>query len=228
MARKERVNPIKYGITLVPEQKKTKELILANEIVIVTGNPGSGKSSVVAQTVLDLLFSRSVSEIILTRPTIEVGKSLGLLPGEKEDKLAPYLKAFIKSLHKCYPHREKLEKELKEGKIYTEALQFIRGENIEQHQIIICDEAQNTTKEEMEALLTRAAGGKIVVLGDLRQKDIKVESGLGFALDLQRAIPEIKHVHLVENHRSGVVKKIIDYIYGEEEYYPINAEKKEM
>lgn len=210
---KELKNEIKYAIQFCDEQKEAKRLILENEIVIITGNAGSGKSSLVAATVLDLLFKRTVNKVILTRPTVEVGSSLGFLPGDLETKVSPYLQAFRDSMESCYPHPDKISKLFEEGKIVTNAIQFIRGTNVVD-QVLIVDEVQSCTPKEIEAILTRASGGKIILLGDLRQCDIKGRSGLELAIELSKNIEEIKHIHLKENHRSGVVKKIIDYIYG--------------
>lgn len=211
---KELKNEIKYGIQFCEEQKEAKRLILDNEIVIITGNPGTGKSSLVAATMLDLIFKKIVNKVTLERPTVEVGSSLGFLPGDLETKVSPYLQAFRDSMEKCYPHPEKISKLFEEGKVVTDALQFIRGTNVEEGRALILEEAQNCTPKEMEAVMTRASGGKIVILGDLRQCDISGRSGLEFAIELSKNIEGIKHIHLKENHRSGIVKEIIDYIYG--------------
>lgn len=212
---KELKNEIKYAIQFCEEQKEAKRLILENEIVIITGNAGSGKSSLVAATVLDLLFKRMVNKVILTRPTVEVGSSLGFLPGDLETKISPYLQAFKDSMERCYPHPDKISKLFEENKVVTDAIQFIRGTNIID-EVLIVDEAQSCTPKEIEAILTRASGGKIVLLGDLRQCDIKGRSGLELAIELSKNIEGVKHIHLKENHRSGIVKQIIDYIYGVE------------
>lgn len=211
---KELKNEIKYAIQFCDEQKEAKRLILDNEIIIITGNPGTGKSAVVACTILDMLFKRQVSKVTLSRPTVEVGSSLGFLPGDLETKVSPYLKAFRDALEKCYPHPEKISKLFEENKIVTDAIQFIRGTNVNDREILILEEIQNSTPKEMEAILTRASGGKIILLGDLRQCDIRGKSGLELAIELSKNIEGIKHIHLKENHRSGIVKQIIDYIYG--------------
>lgn len=213
---KELKNEIKYRFSFCEEQKEAKRLMLENEVVIITGNPGSGKSAIVAATCLDLIFKKLAHKITLTRPTVEVGKTIGLLPGEKDTKIAPYLEAFMESLHAVYPHPEKIEKVLSEHQITSDAIQFIRGKNISEGSILILEESQNTSKHEMEAVLTRLDHGKIFIIGDLRQKDIPGHSGLELAIELSTKIEGIKHIHLRENHRSGIVKDIIDYLYGVE------------
>jgi len=97
-------NEIKYKISLNEEQKEAKRLILENQIVIITGRAGSGKSLVGAQTSLDLLFKQELKQILVTRATIEVGKSLGYLPGDLSGKFNPYIEALQENLHKCYEH----------------------------------------------------------------------------------------------------------------------------
>jgi phosphate starvation-inducible PhoH-like protein len=91
---RERKNDIKYNVTLNEEQKLAKQLIIDNQIVIVTGRAGSGKSLVCAQAALDFLMKKQCNHIYVTRATIEVGGSLGFLPGDLEDKFNPYLEAF--------------------------------------------------------------------------------------------------------------------------------------
>lgn len=211
---KELKNEIKYSIQLCAEQKEAKRLILENEIVIITGNAGVGKSSVIAQSALDLKFKRLIDTIFLGRPAKEVGSSLGFLPGDLNSKLQPYNESLVQSMKDCYRDTIKIDKLVEENFIQNLPIQFVRSKNIKERQLYVIDECQNTTAKEMEAILTRASGGKIVLLGDLRQCDIKGKSGLEFAIELSKNIEEIKHIHLKENHRSGVVKKIIDYIYG--------------
>lgn len=205
--------PVKYKIELNEEQKDTKRLILENQIVIITGRAGSGKSLVGAITALDLLFKREVSEILVTRAAIEVGHSLGFLPGGLEDKFHPYLEALIENLSKCYDGK-KIDEIMESGKIKAMPVQFIRGKTIDD--ILIVEEAQNLTKHEMLAILSRLGKhGKIIINGDREQKDTKeVFSGLDYAIKLSEKIPEIKFIKLKTNHRSDLVGKILDFEYN--------------
>ena len=95
-------NEIKYSITLNEEQKEVKRLIHENQIVIITGRAGCGKSLVSAQTALDFLFKKEIDAIYVTRAAVEVGHSLGFLPGSLDEKFNPYLEAFQENLIKCY------------------------------------------------------------------------------------------------------------------------------
>lgn len=206
-------NEIKYSITLNEEQKEVKRLILENQIVIITGRAGCGKSLVSAQTALDFLFKKEIDAIYVTRAAVEVGHSLGFLPGSLDEKFNPYLEAFQENLIKCYD-KAKTTQLISEKKVIALPVQFIRGKTIDD--ILIVEEAQNLTKSEMLALLTRLGkNGRIVINGDNEQKDIKDEfNGLSYVIELSKKIEEIKWVKLKENHRSDLVGKILDCEYG--------------
>src|SRR5690349_8681272 len=108
---KEFKNEIRYKISLDEDQKKVKADIYDNEIVVITGRAGSGKSLVVAQTVLDLIFKGHVDKVYVTRAAVEVGKTLGFLPGELSSKFDPYIEAFRDNLYACYD-KGKVDKHL--------------------------------------------------------------------------------------------------------------------
>lgn len=208
-----RKQEIKYSVTLNEEQKIAKQLIIENQIVIVTGRAGSGKSLVCAQAALDFLMKKQCDHLYVTRATIEVGNSLGYLPGSMDEKFNPYLEAFQENLVKCYD-KVKIQSLVKDEKIVAYPVQFIRGKTIDD--ILVVEEAQNLTKAEMLAILTRLGKtGKIIVNGDNEQKDIKDSyNGLSFAIDLSKKINGIKWIKLKENHRSDLVGQILDYEYN--------------
>jgi len=210
---RERKNEIKYSVILNDEQKEARKLIIENQIVIVTGRAGSGKSLVCALASLDFLNKKQCDHIYITRATIEVGNSLGYLPGSLDDKFNPYLEAFQENLVKC-ADKVKIQTMVKEEKIVAYPVQFIRGKTIDD--ILVVEEAQNLTKAEMLAILTRLGKtGKIIVNGDNEQKDIKDGyNGLSFAIDLSKKIEGIKWIKLKENHRSDLVGQILDYEYN--------------
>lgn len=223
---------IKYKITLDEDQKLVKESIFNSEIVVITGRAGSGKSLVVAQTILDLIFKGHIDKVYVTRAAVEVGKSLGFLPGELSNKFDPYIEAFRDNLYTCYDE-EKVNKHLTHlsggdenkdrnsnrksvAKIQGIPTQYIRGKTIGNREVLVIEEGQNLNEHEMEALLTRLGkGGRIIINGDNAQKDIRESyTGLDFAIDLSKAIPEIKLHKLKSNHRSDLVGKILDYKYN--------------
>jgi phosphate starvation-inducible PhoH-like protein len=208
-----RKNEIKYNVTLNEEQKQAKQLIIDNQIVIVTGRAGSGKSLVGAQTAIDFLNKKQCEKILVTRSAIEVGRSLGFLPGSLEDKFNPYMEALIENLYKCMDPI-KIDMFVKEGRIDALPVQFIRGKTIDD--VLIVEEAQNLTKPEMLAILTRLGKtGKIIINGDNEQQDTRESlTGLAYAIELSKKISGIKWIKLKENHRSDLVGQILDYEYS--------------
>jgi phosphate starvation-inducible PhoH-like protein len=194
-----RKSEIKYQVTLNEEQKEAKQLIIDNQIVIVTGRAGSGKSLICAQTALDFLMKKQCEHILVTRAAVEVGASLGFLPGDLKDKFDPYLEAFQENLAKCYDSVKILEL-IKLGKIKALPVQFIRGKTVDD--VLVVEEAQNLTKAEMLAILTRLGKtGKIIINGDNEQKDIRDEyNGLSYVIELSKKIEEIKWIKLKTNH----------------------------
>lgn len=215
---RERKNEIKSinNVQLNEEQKEAKRLIIENQIVVITGRSGSGKSLVCAQTALDFLKKKQIENIYNTRSAIEVGKSLGFLPGTLDQKFDPYMEAFLENLNKCCTNKNEVENLIASGKIKALPVQFIRGKTIDD--ILIVEEAQNLTKGEMLAILTRLGkNGKIVINGDNEQTDIKIPTGemngLTYAIELSKKIDEIQWIKLKENHRSDLVGKILEYEY---------------
>ena len=201
---RERKNEIKSinAIQLNEEQKEAKRLIIENQIVIVTGRAGSGKSLVCAQTALDFLKKKQIACIYNTRAAVEVGKSLGFLPGALNEKFDPYMEALIENLNKCCSDKTEVQKLIQDEKVKALPIQFIRGKTVDD--VLIVEEAQKT--------------GKIIINGDNEQTDIKTTSGelngLTYAIELSKKIEEIKWIKLKENHRSDLVGKILDYEYG--------------
>ena len=204
-------------LQLNEEQKEAKRLIVENQIVIVTGRAGSGKSLVCAQAALDFLKKKQINCIYNTRAAIEVGKSLGYLPGALSEKFDPYMEALVENLNKCCTDKNEVSRLIEEEKVKALPVQFIRGKTIDD--ILIVEEAQNLTKGEMLAILTRLGKtGKIVINGDNEQTDIKTSTGeingLSYAIELSKKIDEIKWIKLKENHRSDLVGRILEYEYG--------------
>jgi phosphate starvation-inducible protein PhoH len=216
---RERKSEIKSinALQLNEEQKEAKRLIIENQIVVITGRAGSGKSLVCAQAALDFLKKKQVECIYNTRAAIEVGKSLGFLPGALSEKFDPYMEALVENLIKCCSDKNEVPKMIEDGKVKALPVQFIRGKTVDD--ILIVEEAQNLTKGEMLAILTRLGkNGKIVINGDNEQTDIKSStgeiSGLNYVIELSKKIDEIKWIKLATNHRSDLVGKILDYEYG--------------
>lgn len=208
-------NPIKFLVNLNEEQKQAKAAILGSKISVLKGQAGSGKSMLAAQIALDLLFSKTVERIILTRPAVTSGEEIGFLPGSKEDKLAPYTAAIYDNMYRLY-NKEKIDKEIAEGHIEVIPLAFMRGRNLSSCCVVV-DEGQNITHRQMELLLGRICNGtKMIICGDSAQIDLKDKktSGFNFICNNFKEVPGFEVISLKTNHRDPIVEDILN-IYSE-------------
>ena len=183
--------------------------IRSNDIVLGIGSAGTGKTHVAAAFAAGELFFRRTEKIILTRPNVETGRGLGFLPGTLEEKYAPYLlpfdSIFTKTLGKGF-----YECALKNKQIEPTPLGFLRGTTFE-NCIVLVDEAQNCTKEEMKMLLSRIGKNcKMIISGDTEQSDIEY-SGLADAVKRLDGIRGIEVVRFTDADivRSRICKQII-------------------
>lgn len=190
-------------------QEQYLEAIKHNDIVFGVGSAGTGKTYVAAAYAASQLFHRKIEKIILTRPNVEVGASLGFLPGTLEEKYQPYLEpfdsVFSKMLGKGF-----YEYALKNKTIDPRPLGFMRGATFE-NSIILFDEAQNATKSEFKMFLTRVGKNcKIIISGDPSQSDIS-NSGLDDAVNRLEGIEGIDVVEFLDSDivRSKLCKQII-------------------
>lgn len=207
--KKKRKNPIKFKVSLNEEQKEAKRILLENPVTVLKGSAGSGKTFVACQTALDLLFCKEVTNIVITRPTVSK-EEIGFLPGDIKEKMDPWLAPIYHNLYTLYA-KEKIDKEVEEGKIEIVPISFIRGRTFVDS-IVIVDEAQNLTHSQMEAVLGRLGhGSKIVICGDASQIDLKSkrDSGFSFLLRLEEHVEGVKIFHLKTNHRHNIVEPIL-------------------
>jgi phosphate starvation-inducible PhoH-like protein len=203
-------NPIKFQVTLNEEQKSAKATILGNKITVLKGGAGSGKSMVAAQAALDLLFTRQVEKVILTRPAVTAGEELGFMPGDKDAKLAPYTAAIYDNMYRLYS-KEKIDKEILDGRIEVIPVAFMRGRNLTNCCVVV-DEGQNITHRQMELILGRICeGSKMVICGDVAQIDLKDKklSGFNFICNNLTNVPGFGVVTLKTNHRDPIVEDIL-------------------
>lgn len=207
--------PIKFKIELNEEQKDVKNSIYNNEIVVINAKAGSGKTSTVVQTALEMLFLKEVDKLYVTRPTVETGKTLGYLPGNMDEKINPYIEPIKQAMFDCYD-KEKVEKHLENKDVIAEPIQFMRGRNFGAGSLLFVDEVQNCSVAEIYLILTRLAkGGRIVLCGDIAQQDTKEPyTGLHYLIDMAKKIDGVKLHTLKTNHRSDIVQEIIDYEYS--------------
>jgi len=185
------------------------EAIERSNVVFGVGSAGTGKTYVAAMYAAEKLWYREVEQIIVTRPNVEATRSLGFLPGELEEKYAPYLEPFAGVFIKVFgkTHYENL---LKNERIAPKPLGFLRGATFD-NAIVLVDECQNMTAKEFKLLLTRIGENtKVIFSGDSKQVDIP-DSGLNETLSRLEFIPEIEVVDFKPQDivRSKLCKDII-------------------
>jgi phosphate starvation-inducible PhoH-like protein len=210
-AKRKPKGPIKFNVQLNEEQKLAKEKILFNTVTVLKGKAGSGKSLLAANVALDLLFSREIEKVIITRPTVVAGQDIGFLPGDVNEKLAPFTAPVYENMHRLYP-KEKIEKCIAEGEIEIVPVSFMRGRNFTDCLVVI-DEAQNLTDTQMELLLTRIChGSKMIFCGDGAQIDLKDRKTSGFDVVCKhmKDVPGFEVVTLMKNHRHAIVEHILE------------------
>ena len=193
-------------------QKQYINLIKSNDITLGVGPAGTGKTYLAVAMAVRAFKKDEISRIILTRPAVEAGESLGFLPGDMKDKVDPYLRPLYDALFDMLGD-EKCAKYLERGIIEVVPLAFMRGRTLD-NAFIILDEAQNTTPEQMKMFLTRLGfGSKAVVTGDLTQIDlpVKKKSGLVQAMDVLKEVEGIGINKFTEKDvvRHELVQRII-------------------
>jgi phosphate starvation-inducible PhoH-like protein len=202
---------IKFLISLNDEQKSCKTTILNSKITVVRGLAGSGKTLIAAQVALDMLFRKEVDRIVLTRPAVSAGEDLGYLPGDKDEKLSPFTAAIYDNMNALYD-KDKIQKEIQEGKIEVIPLAFMRGRNLKDC-LVVVDEAQNITHKQMKMLLGRICiGTKMILCGDVAQIDLKDEktSGYDFICNRFNNVKGFSVVTLKTNHRDPIVEELLE------------------
>lgn len=193
-------------------QKHYVTTIKKRDVVFGVGPAGTGKTYLAVVLAITALKEGSVKRIVLTRPAVEAGESLGFLPGDLQEKVDPYLRPLYDALYDVMGP-EQTAKALERGLIEIAPLAYMRGRTLDDS-FIILDEAQNTTPEQMKMFLTRLGfGSKMVITGDVTQIDLPKgkKSGLVEAKAILRDIDEIGFVYFDESDvvRHSLVQKII-------------------
>lgn len=205
-----------HGKLIYPKtigQRYLYQCMATNDIVFASGVAGTGKTYLAVAYAAGLLKKGEINKLILTRPAVEAGESLGFLPGDLKEKVDPYLRPLYDALYDMLGN-EQVEKLLEKEIIEIAPLAYMRGRTLN-NAFIILDEAQNTTKAQMKMFLTRMGfHSKIVITGDITQIDLiqKNASGLVDAKQLLNDIEGIAFVELtsLDVVRNPLVQKIIE------------------
>nr|WP_145862496.1 PhoH family protein [Paenibacillus naphthalenovorans] len=193
-------------------QKQYVDEIRKKDIVFGIGPAGTGKTYIAVVLAVAALKEGKIKRIVLTRPAVEAGESLGFLPGDLQEKVDPYLRPLYDALNDVLGP-EQVVKTMERGLIEIAPLAYMRGRTLDDS-FIILDEAQNTTPEQMKMFLTRLGfGSKMVITGDVTQIDLPrgKSSGLVEAQRILRSIEEIGFISFDEQDvvRHSLVQKII-------------------
>ncbi len=203
-------NTILFGVNGRPVSAKTpnqRQLVKSydeNDLLFACGPAGTGKTYTAIALAVRALKNREVGRIILSRPAVEAGESLGFLPGDMREKIDPYLQPLYDALRDMIP-QHRLRDYMEEEVIHIAPLAYMRGRTLN-NAIVILDEAQNTTNNQLKMFLTRMGNNaKFIVTGDLTQVDLphKVKSGLGRAITL---LEKVKGVGVVNFDGSDIIR----------------------
>ena len=211
-------NTILFGVSgrpivaKTPNQRKLVKIYDKNDLLFACGPAGTGKTYTAIALAVRALKNREVKRIILSRPAVEAGENLGFLPGDLKEKIDPYLQPLYDALRDMIPsHR--LREYMEEEVIHIAPLAYMRGRTLS-NAVVILDEAQNTTSNQLKMFLTRMGRNtKFIVTGDMTQVDLphKVKSGLPHAINILKDIKGIGTVIFDEKDivRHRLVQDIV-------------------
>lgn len=196
-------------------------LLQTKDMVFCTGSAGSGKTFLAVCEALSLVLSHKKQKLIITRPVVEAGESLGYLPGDLEQKIDPYMRPLKDAMETVLPV-ETVKRLFEAGIIETAPLAYMRGRTLN-NAVIILDEAQNATIPQMKMFLTRMGdNSKVFVTGDPTQVDLprKTESGLMHSVSILYKIDDIGFMQLGADDvvRNHLVKQIVKAYEHEKQY----------
>ncbi|MDR0322588.1 MAG: PhoH family protein [Treponema sp.] len=214
---------IPHGFNRVYPRSKNQALYIRdlreNEICFCIGPAGTGKTYLAIAHAMQMLLSKKMRKLVLTRPVVEAGENLGFLPGDLAQKIDPYLKPLYDAMESLVPY-DVINKMEETRSIEIAPLAYMRGRSLNDCMVIL-DEAQNTTKEQMKMFLTRIGSGtRAIITGDSTQIDLprKSDSGLLHALEILREVEGLSFsfLHTCDVARNPLIKKIIQ-AYNENE-----------
>lgn len=212
-------NVIVFSVTgkpIIPRSENQRKLVEGfskNDMVFATGPAGSGKTYTAIALAVKALKNKEIKKIILSRPAVEAGEKLGFLPGDMKEKIDPYLQPLYDALQDMIP-AAKLKEYMELNIIQIAPLAFMRGRTLNDA-VVILDEAQNTTTQQIKMFLTRMGmNTKMIVTGDMTQIDLpnRQTSGLVQAIRILKGVKGISFIELTKKDivRHKLVERIVD------------------
>ncbi len=223
-------NVIVYSVTGKPimarssNQVKLVKAFDQHDLIFVTGPAGSGKTYTAIALAVRAFKNKQVKRIILSRPAVEAGEKLGFLPGDMKEKIDPYLQPLYDALQDMIP-AAKLQEMIELNIIQIAPLAFMRGRTLNDA-VVILDEAQNTTPQQIKMFLTRMGmNTKMIVTGDLTQVDLPPSQMSGLA-HAQHILKGIKEIAFIEMNKKDIVRhKLVTRIVEAYEKQEIKNDK---
>ena len=208
-----------YSVTGKPisprseNQQLLAQAYFENDMIFAIGPAGSGKTYMSIALAVRALKNKEIRKIILSRPAVEAGEKLGFLPGDMREKIDPYLQPLYDALQDMIP-AQKLTEYMEQNVIQIAPLAFMRGRTLNDA-VVILDEAQNTTTQQIKMFLTRMGQNtKMIITGDLTQIDLprNMKSGLKEACEVLNGVKGISFIHLDERDivRHKLVTRIVN------------------
>ncbi|HOB97218.1 MAG TPA: PhoH family protein [Verrucomicrobiota bacterium] len=203
----ERIQTSPKKATVTPKttgQRRYIEAIRQHDITLGVGPAGTGKTYLAMAMATAALRGAKVNRLILTRPAVEAGEALGFLPGDLQEKLAPYLRPLYDALHDMLP-AEEIQRLMERGTIEIAPLAYMRGRTLN-NSFIIFDEAQNSTTEQMFMFLTRLGhNSKAVITGDITQIDLPRHKPSGL-IEARLALAQVEGIAVIELGKKDVIR----------------------
>ena len=207
-------NAVKFSITLSEEQKLAKHEILSHPFNFIVGKAGSGKTLLAVQCALDMFFKKQINKIVITRPTVS-NEEIGFLPGSLDEKMEPWLVPIRSNMRKVYNKPAILDKMEQDENIELVSLSHFRGRTFDDA-VVIIDEFQNLTKQQLQMVLSRLGKDSIMILcGDNQQIDLKHKNDSAIH-EVPKVISStyVSKIVLMDNHRHPALDDVLSLLSG--------------